>query len=175
MSFVDDPIKLRRAFWVTLSLLIVFFLSTVALGFFSYQSVKKYQSLYDENLRLTTSVLPTPTPSATASTLDQENADLKLENHTLEEQLAAKNTKIAKAKTYNDFFQYMNSVIEAHNGFDGWTEAEYQIAYNKAQATGDNAFTGVVDAAWHDADGDPTTRILRVLKTINEGIANNLK
>ena len=178
MSFLDDPIKAKRAFWISFILLLVFFLSTVILGFLFYQSYKNYKALKTENQRLTN--LPTPSPSVSASSnaniddLTKENLDLKLEKMNLEKQIADDKTKDEKAKAYNDFFKYMNSIIVAHNGFDGWTEAEYLTARGKAEATGDGSFVSTIDWAWHDTNTAALDRLIKVWTSIDQGIGNNL-
>jgi len=177
MSFLEDPIKTKRAFWISFVLVLVFFISTTVLGFLFYQSYKNYQALKEENQRLASLPSPSPTISVSPSSgtdLLKENMDLKLENQTLKKDLADKNAKTAKAKAYNDFFKYMNSVIMAHNGFDGWTEAEYLTARGKAEATGDGTFVSTIDWAWHDTNTAPLDRLIKVWTSIDQGIGNNL-
>jgi len=177
MSFLEDPIKTKRAFWISFSLLLVFFISTAVLGFLFYQSYKNYKALKEENQRLVS--LPSPSPTISASPGSQtdllkENTDLKLEKMKLEKQIADDEAKDAKAKAYNDFFKYLNSVIMAHNGFEGWTEAEYQEAYRKAEATGDGNFVSVIEWAWHDTNTSQLDRLIKVWTLIDQGIGNNL-
>ncbi len=178
MSFLDDPIRAKRAFWTSFSLLILFFFSSVFLGFLFYQSYTNYQTLKTENQRLTNK--PTPSPSVSASSdmsiadLTKENLDLKLEKMNLEKQIADDRTRDEKVKAYNDFFKYLNSVILAHNGFEGWTEAEYQTARTKAEATKDSSFVSTIDWAWHNTDTPPLDRLIRVWTSIDQGIGNNL-
>jgi len=178
MSFLDDPIRAKRAFWISFYLLLLFFLSTVILGFLFYQSYINYRTLKTENQFLTNKPTPSPSVSASSSTniddLTKENLDLKLEKMNLEKQIADDKTKDEKAKAYNDFFKYLNSVIMAHNGFEGWTEAEYQTARTKAEATKDGSFVSTIDWAWHDTNTPPLDRLIRVWTSIDQGIGNNL-
>jgi uncharacterized protein HemX len=93
----------------------------------------------------------------------------------LNDQIKSFKAKIAKANAYNEFSKYLNSVIQAHSGFTGWIDAEYQIGRTKAQATGDKSFVSVVDWAWNTQNGDPLNRVVTTLKAIDSGIEASLK
>ena len=99
---------------------------------------------------------------------------MQKEKGELEEQIKTTNDKLAKIKAYNEFFKYLNYVIEIHEGFSGWTEAEYQTARTKAQATGDQDFVDLIDWAWNEESVDPLIRIIKVLKAIVSGIESGL-
>lgn len=187
MALLDDPSKTKKAFWLVVALLIVLTAASVILALLYRDSNLKYKNLVEENKRLsnqptsspTASPKASPTPSPTASSSSQadllkENADLKSENQNLKNTLADKNAKTAKAKAYNDFFKYLNDVTQAHNGYTGWTEAEYQTARGKAEATGDNNFVSIVDLAWAASSTPQIDRLIKVWKAIDEGIGNNL-
>ena len=103
--------------------------------------------------------------------LSIQNASLKTENETL----TAKTAKMAKAKAYNDVLAYIVQLVQAHNGLNGWTEAEYQAGRTKAVATGDQSFIDIIDWAWNNQAIDQVERLTKVLDAIADGIGNNLK
>ena len=81
---------------------------------------------------------------------------------------------MAKARTYNDFFKYLNDITQVHNGYTGWTEAEYQTGRSKAEATGDGNFVSVIDWAWTATSTPQIDRMIKVWTAIDEGIGSNL-
>lgn len=196
MSFLEDLSKTKKAFWLVLSLSIIFFISNLILGFLLVNSNRNYSKLKEENKRLANSSTPSPTPSpsptasssaksvspsptttasaASEAELLKENTDLKLANQNLQNTVNDKSTKMAKAKTYNEFFKYLNDVTEAHNGYTGWTEAEYHIARTKAEATGDGNFVTIVDTAWTATGTSVIDRMIKLWSAIDEAIGSNL-
>ena len=68
----------------------------------------------------------------------------------------------------------MTQVIDAHDGFTGWTDAEYQVGREKAQATGNQTFVETVDAAWNNEAIDVTTGVINVYRGIVSGISGAL-
>jgi len=126
---------------------------------------------------------PTPSrsPSPTASKESSEVSKLKEEKATLQSQLNSanqtisdKNSGIATVKAYNAFLEYMTQVIDAHDGFTGWTDAEYQVGREKAQATGSQTFVDTVDTAWNNEAIDVTTRVINVYRAVVSGISGAL-
>ncbi len=101
-------------------------------------------------------------------TLEEQNAALKAENTSLK-------SKIAGANAYNNFFIHMNSVIAAHNGFTGWTEAEHQAGLVIAETTGSSAFVDTINWAWNETSVEPITRLIRTWREIAGGIGGSLK
>jgi len=166
----DDPKKAKIAFITTLVIAIIFFLGSGVLGYMYYDKYNDHRDLKEKYSDL---------KEITLSDLEKENEELQGQVDTLteeklalEEQIKTKDVGIAVANAYNEFHKYMNQVIQTHNGFDGWTDAEYQIARRKAQATGSNTFVNTVDTAWNRTDIDPLTRLLNVWKGIVSGIEN---
>ena len=175
MEFINDPVKSKRVFILMLSLTIFFFLVGGALGYLYYQKFKNYQSLKSENENLKNQIASSSEElKKEIEGLQKDKTALEKENKTLTDQAASDKTKDAKIKAYNDFFKYLNSVIEVHNGFNGWTDAEYQAGRKYAQATGDNNFVSLIDWAWNRKDIDQTTRVIAVWKAIAAGIEGNL-
>ena len=146
MQFVNDPRKSKNVFILMLVISIALFLGLVVLGYFFWQKNKNYNSLLADKKALERqyAFISKDTVKQIAD-LKTENANLKKENETL----TAKTAKMAKAKAYNDVLAYLVQLIQAHNGLNGWTEAEYQDGRAKAVATGDQAFIDIIDWAWN--------------------------
>ncbi len=172
MSLFEEPRKAKAVFVITLILAIIFLLSSGVLGYFFY---KKYQSYEDIWGRYTSLKKDRRIGSEEVEELKKQIEELNTQKTALETENKEMTDGIAVANAYNEFFKYMNSVIETHGGYSGWTENEYQTARAKAQATGSSGFVSTVDWAWHRTDIDPTTRILKVLQEIASGIENALK
>ena len=166
----DNPKKAKIAFITTLVITIIFFLGSGVLGYMYYGKHNDYKNLKEKYTDL---------KEVTLSDLEKENEELQgqvdtltQEKSALGEQIKDKDAGIATANAYNEFHKYMNQIIQTHNGFEGWTDAEYQIARRKAQATGNTSFVNTVDWAWNRTDIDPVTRLLGVWKAITTGISN---
>ena len=108
------------------------------------------------------------------ATLKEENTSLKNENDALKVRVADYQARMAQVGRYNALHRYIYEVIVAHDGFSGWTEAEYQVGYSIAVSTGDTSLINAVDNAWHNLDGDPIARFASVMWEIIEGINENL-
>lgn len=146
------------------------------------------KSLYEAKIDLSPSPTPTLSPSPTVTTtisavsktsteiekLRQEKSDLQAELDAKNNELSAKQAGLSIITSYNDFLEYMTQVVDAHDGFTGWTDAEYQIAREKAQATGNSTFLSTVETAWNDTTIDVTTRIIKVYRGIISGIKEGL-
>lgn len=144
-------------------------LVNVGLGFLYFGKYKdfnnlneKYNNVVAENQKISTS-----------------SAELKKQIKTLENQNkateAAFKAKSDKVKSYTALFSYLNTVIKAHNGLDGWTDAEYQKGRGLAQATGDQSIVTKTDWAWNRKDIDQITRLVGWLDEVVNGINNALK
>lgn len=110
--------------------------------------------------------------------LTKENGQLQKDNTTLtSDKTAATATavKVAKAKTYNDTLTYIAQLMSLHNGFDGWTDAEYAEGRRIAGTTEDQSFLELIDWAWAHAEINSIERLTAVLKTIASNINNNIK
>jgi cell division protein FtsB len=178
MSFLDDPRKAKVAFIVTLCLLILFFLTSGVLGYFYYQKYNENKKLAGDYNSIKSQLEGTnKNESKQVSDLKKQiedltktNSSLTSENNTLKSQNADYKAKQAKVSAYNEFFIYMNQVIEIHNGFTGWTDAEFQVGKQKAEATGDASFVSDVNWAWYETSVPVEQRLLKVLKDIAAGI-----
>ena len=166
----DEPKKAKTAFIITLVFAIIFFLGSGVLGYMFYEKYNDHKNLKDKYSDL---------KEITLSDLEKENEDLQTQIDTLtKEKTALQKTNkemkdgIAVANAYNEFCKYMTQIIDVHNGFTGWTDAEYQVGRTKAQATGSTSFVNTVDWAWNRTDIDPVTRVIGVWNAIATGISN---
>jgi len=190
MEFINDPRKSKNVFILMLVVSVVLFLGLALMGYFYWQKNKAYNQLLTEKKALEDeqSLLSKDTVTqvkeltAENNLLKKENEKLKTENTNLikeNESLSAGNkeneSKMAKAKAYNDVLAYLVQIIQAHNGLNGWTEAEYQAGRQKAQATGDQSFVDLIDWAWNNQAIDQIERLTKVMDAIADGIGNNLK
>ena len=169
MQFVNDPRKSKNVFIIMLVIAILLFLGLAVVGFFYWQEVKSYNQLNTDKKALEQQL-----SSISKDTISQI-ANFKKENETLTASNKAKDAKMAKAKAYNDVLAYLIQIIQAHNGLNGWTEAEYQAGRVKAQATGDQSFVDLVDWAWNNQAIDQVERLTKVMDAIADGIGSNLK
>jgi len=172
----DDPKKAKRWVWIGFAIAV---LLLVVSGFFTFlyygtndQSIWKEGLISDKDSEIAelTSQLDVLTTEK-----DELSSTAEGEKGTLEEQNAALKAKIAGATAYNNFLKHLNSVIETHGGFTGWTDAEYQTGLALAQATGNSAFVNTITWAWTQTSIGPVVRVLRVLKETASGIENALK
>ena len=165
----DIPSKSsKKILIVPLILIGVLFVGFIVLGYFYYSKLGQYKTAISERNGLKTEL------EAKTKELDEVKGSMP-DTGPIEEQIINYKAKIGKAQTYNDFFKYLNSVIEIHNGFTGWTDAEYQTGRGLAQKAGDSSFLGVVDNAWNNQQQPVTDRMVSVWKSIQKGIENSLK
>lgn len=183
MEFVNDPVKSKRVFIAVLIISIVFFVGTGVLGYLYYKERKlvneKQSAIIQKdqeiaNLQLQLDEYTGSSESARES-LKSQNDILKKSNKTLTDQVNDYKAKSAKALLYNEVLKYVNSIIEAHGGFDGWTDAEFQTGKTKAEATGDAAYISMINWAWYEKSVPPLTRALRFFKDTASAIENSLK
>lgn len=190
MQFVNDPQKSKNVFIIMVGIVILLFLGLGVLGYLYYQKGKAYDKLMTEKKSLESeqSLLSKDTLGQikqlnsentklkTANkTLTDENTKLKSEKETLTTQNTEKDAKMAKAKAYNEVLAYIVQIVQAHNGLNGWTEAEYQTGRTKAQATGDQTFVELIEWAWNSTTIDQVERLAKVLDSIADNIGNNLQ
>ncbi|MFH1854807.1 MAG: hypothetical protein ABH810_00095 [bacterium] len=148
----------------------------VLVGYFSAKSVYKVKPTPTP----TATIKPSPSPSATSSLgaqiekLKAEKAALQTKLDEANSNLDSKNSGIATTKAYVSFLEYMTQVIDAHDGFTGWTNAEYQVGREKAEATGNSDFVNRVDWAWNETSVDSIVRVIEVYRDIVSGINSAL-
>jgi len=178
-----DPNKAKRWVWIEFAIAILLLATS---GFFTFlyygandNGIWKESLISDKDQEIAQleKQLETLTAEKNAldstaegekGTLEEQNATLKSENLVLE-------AKIAKANTYNNFFKHLNTVIETHNGFTGWTDAEFQAGNTIAVTTGDTTFVNLINWAWYETTVDVSTRVVAVWKAIASGIETSLK
>lgn len=98
--------------------------------------------------------------------LTSESTQTSDTNASLETQIASLQAKISKIDKINNLNEYIWQVVEAHGGFVGFTDAEYNVAIQKANATGDTTIVSAVQSAWNDTHIDPTVRVINLMQTL---------
>jgi TolA-binding protein len=183
MAFYEDPIKSKRVFIVFLSLSTLFFIGCGVLGYLYWHEYRINKNKTADITQKDTQITDlkkeisglTNATNQNSTSLAEQNKNLTAQNTSLTNQVKSYKAKIAKANAYNEFFKYLTAVIQAHSGFSGWTEGEFQTAKQKAEATGDASFVSTVNWAWYETTVDVTTRVIRVWNEIASGIENALK
>ena len=180
MEPANQEVKSKKVFLIVLSaLLAASLIGNAALGYLYYKKTTDNKDLNDKCNSLTQEVKKlqsqVSTTSAELKRLSTSSAALQDQVTSLQDQLTACQAKSAKVKTYTAVVSYVSGVIKAHNGFDGWTDAEYQKGRSLAQATGDQNFIGTIDWAWNRKDIDQMTRFTGFLNALVTGIDNALK
>ncbi len=172
MDYQEEKIKpkgLGRGLITLIVVSSVLFVGACALGYFVWRDHQNYNKLLSDKQSLESRLAITKTMTTTpTATVDKEKVELKKE-------VASYKAGREKITAYNDFFKYMNQIVETHNGFSGWTDAEFQTGKSKAEATGDTDFVSKVDWAWYETSVDPLQRALGVWKSIADGIDRGLK
>jgi cell division protein FtsB len=153
MDLSQEPKKSKAGFIVVLILAIVFFITSCVLGYFYYSASKKIAHISD---------------------LEKQVDSLTKEKDGLEKQVADYQAKSTKLAAYVECLNYLDTLVETHQGLDGWTEAEYQTGRDKIQATGDQALVDKADWAWNTKSVDQTTRLLGFLQVLIQGMKSNL-
>lgn len=155
----------KKALIAVSFLAILLFVGSGVLGYFYYTKLQENKALVSQKDQLSSQL--------EEKTRGEGETGTKIED--LEKQIEDYKAKIAKAQAYNEFFKYQNYVTEIHNGYTGWTDAEYQHGRALAVKTGNSSFISVVDTAWTRADIAVTTRLISVWKAIAAGIEAALK
>lgn len=184
---LNDPRK-RTIFMVVGAIVI----ALIFLGLGYWVTNNSCQGILAAKSKVTPTPSPSPSPAATltltattrpsaTSTANEEIEKLRSEKAALQSQLDAANQNLTDlrngvktANAYNDFLEYLTQVIDAHDGFNGWTDAEYQVGREKAQATGNQSFIDTVDTAWNNHAIDVTTRVINVYRGIVSGTKDAL-
>lgn len=171
-GFFADPKKAKTAFVVVLIFLIIFVLGAGTLGYLYW---KKNQSLKttNENNQRTVEQL-----NKDKADLERQVADTKKENEDLkklnQETDATKANKEAVVKAYTEVLSYIASIIDKYQGFDNWTEADYQKGIEIAKKTQSTSFLATCQWAWTRKDISQMTRFVRFLNEVASGINDNL-
>lgn len=182
-NFTQNPKNLKIAFYVTLMLSVIFLAGLCVLGYFYYLKTVEFDNLklnYDElntnyiTLRASYDDLKSK-EGETKEDLEKKLKDAEEENESLKAENSNLKKDMEEAAAYLAFFNHMTEVIDHHDGFTGWTEAEHQAGVVLARKTGDNDFVELVEWAWHNHDVNPVTRVVRVWDAIYDGINEALK
>lgn len=176
-----DPIKkFRIVFWVVFAVLIV----AIAAGSYFFLSLNNWKEdvigskdakIAELEKKLSDSLAGSDQTAGTNQSLTAANAQLTKDKDELTAENKNLKSNIASAVAYNNFFGYMNTVVETHNGFTGWTDAEFQTGKSYAEKTGSTSFVSTINWAWYETSVAPATRIIRVWKETQSGIESALK
>lgn len=170
---MDSVKKYRIVFWVSISIFAIIITTGV---YFAWRNqgditqliLEKDQKIAAQSLEISKLNKATSTTESSSSEIQKTNAQLTEENETLK-------AGIKKANTYNDFSKYLTSVIKAHSGFTGWTDAEFAIAKTKAEATANTNFVSTINWAWYEVSVPSIDRVIRVWEETATGIESSLK
>lgn len=115
------------------------------------------------------------TIQADYATLQTQYNEKETEITQLEEQVETYGQKITKIDAYNDVDKFIYDTILKHNGFTGWTQAEYNTVKAMADKIGDKELSASLYSGWYDRNGLPVSRFSRVMLAIIDGIGDNTK
>lgn len=159
-------------------LVIIFALTSATFGVFYFLKNKAYtelQSSYQALMSKPAKTTDTSNLTTQIATLTQEKADAQKAKTDAETALANEKANEALAQKYNDVFSYVLTVVDTHQGLDGWTDAEYQAGRTLAEKTGDAEFLSTVDWAWQHKEVSQITRLVRALRYISDKIKEKLQ
>lgn len=177
-SFAQSQ-RFKVGFVFTLILAIVLFLASGTLGYLYWHKLDDRNKLdaskqqVEESLAKAQGDLTAANKQIGDLTVASDSSGQSISS--LQKQAANYKTGMAKITAYKEFLKYYNSVIETHNGYTGWTDAEFQTGKTKAEATGDASFVSTVNWAWYETGVDVATRIIRVNREIVSGIESGIK
>lgn len=174
-SFFADPKKAKGAFITVLIFLIVFFLAAGTLGYLYWQkndSYKKLNQTNQENQQRLDQL------NKDKAGLEKQIADAKKENEDLKnsskQTTEEKTNKETIVKAYTETLTYVASIIDKYQGFDNWTEADYQKGIEIVKKTQSTSFLETCQWAWTRHDISQMTRFVRFLNEVASGINDNL-
>lgn len=168
----DNPKKGKTAFTVVLIFMIIFLLVAGGLGYLYWKKSDSYKKSNQENQKIIEQLKKDKTDlEKQIADLKKENEDLKNANKQTSEEKTNKETIV---KAYTEILSYVASIIEKYNGFDGWTEADYQKGLEIAKKTQSSSFYATCQWAWTRKDIGQMTRFVRFLNEVASGINDNL-
>lgn len=167
------PAKSKK--WVLvlfIILTVIFFLGAATLGYFYWQKNNSYKKLNQDKQQ------QADQSSKDKASLEKQLTDTKKEKEALEnaskESDAEKANKQTIAKAYTETLTYVASLIDKYQGFDNWTEADYQAGLEIAKKTQSSSFLATCQWAWTRKDISQMTRFVRFLNETATGINENL-
>lgn len=171
-SFFENPKKVKGVFALLIVLTVIFFLAAGALGYLYWEKNQSLKKSNQENQRIVDQLRKDKSDlEKRVADLNKENEDLKKSNQQTSEEKTNKETIV---KAYTEILTYVASVIEKYNGFDNWTDADYQKGREIAKKTQSSSFLETVDWAWTRHDISQMTRFTRFLNEVASGINDNL-
>ena len=165
--------KLKNPLIISIAAAVLLLIGTVIFGYLYYTKNASYNDLNSANIKCNNekSALEKQASSSSAQ-LRKQIKDCQDQKTAME---AANKAKTDKITAYNTLFSYFITVLRAHGGLNGWTDAEYQKARGLAQTTGDPSMLSKTDWAWNHHEIDQITRLADWLDTLSAGITNTLK
>ncbi len=172
LGFFDNPKKAKGVFAVFLILTIIFLLISGALGYLYWQ---KDKSLKNSNREKQSQI---DQLNKDKTDLEKQLTDVKKENEELKnknkETDTEKANKEAIVSAYLEVLTYVASLIDKYQGFDNWTEADYQKGLEIAKKTQSSSFLATCQWAWTRKDISQMTRFVRFLNELASGISDTL-
>ncbi|MCX6811145.1 MAG: hypothetical protein NT039_00405 [Candidatus Berkelbacteria bacterium] len=172
IGFFNNPKKVKGVFVLLIILTVLFFLAAGVLGYLYWKKNDNYKRSNQENQQQLDKV------NKEKADLEKQIADLKKENEDLknsgEKSTAEAANKEAIVKAYTEVLAYVASVIDKYQGFDNWTEADYQKGLEIAKKTQSSSFLETCQWAWTRKDISQMTRFVRFLNEVASGINDNL-
>lgn len=158
-------------------------IGTAALGYLYYNENVDKKNLADQNKILEdqcNTILEKNQSEIDAltggtSSLSGEKTTLETQNAALIKANNDYKSEMATIKAYNEMFKHYNTVIDTHDGFTGWTDAEFQAGKALAEKTGNATYVSTVNWAWYETSVPPFDRALRFQKETASGIESGLK
>jgi len=190
MQILKDNPECKKLYVRTVILSSLLFLSTLVLLSLLYvrsndqiESLTLQNDLQKEEIASLKSILETEAilkeEEATEEIPEEEEEVIDCSSfeetiNSLRMQVTVYQGKLGRIEEYNDMHKFIYDVIIAHDGFTGWTDAEYEIARGMAEGFGDEELIAAIENAWINLDGEPAARFARVMLAIINGIDGNL-
>ena len=171
-GFFENPKKVKGVFALLIVLTVIFFLAAGVLGYLYWKKNDSYKKSNQENQRIIDQLRKDKSDlEKQVADLNKENEDLKKSNQQTNEEKTNKETII---KAYTEVLTYVASVIDKYQGFDNWTEADYQKGIEIVKKTQSSSFLETCQWAWTRKDISQMTRFVRFLNEVASGINDNL-
>ncbi len=153
-------------------LTVIFLFGAAALGYFYWKKNDSYKKLSRDKQTQADQL------NKDKASLEKQLTNVKKEKEDLEnatkETDAEKANKLTIVKAYTETLTYVASLINKYQGFDNWTEADYQAGLEIAKKTQSSSYLATVQWAWTRKDISQMTRFVRFLNETAAGINENL-
>ena len=172
IGFFNNPKKVKGVFALLIVLTVIFFLAAGALGYLYWEKNDSFKKSNQENQKIVDQLKKDKADlEKQLADAKKENEDLKNSNKQTTEEKANKETIV---KAYTEVLTYVASIIDKYQGFDNWTDADYQKGLEIAKKTQSSSFLETCQWAWTRKDISQMTRFVRFLNEVASGINDNL-